>query len=45
MSKTYYLGVFPTPGGDKHHLFTIEGQGGNYHQLHGSRDPDGLLRP
>ena len=28
MSKTYYLGVFPTPGGDKHHLFTIEGQGG-----------------
>ena len=25
---TYYLGVFATPGGDKHHLFSIEGPGG-----------------
>ena len=24
----YYLGLFPTPGGDKHHLFSIEDQGG-----------------
>lgn len=24
MSKTYYLGIFTTPGGDKHHLFSIE---------------------
>lgn len=25
---THYLGIFATPGGDKHHLFSIEGQGG-----------------
>ncbi len=25
---TYYLGIFPTPGGDKHHLFSLEEQGG-----------------
>ena len=25
---TYYLGIFATPGGEKHHLFSIEGQGG-----------------
>lgn len=24
---THYLGIFATPGGDKHHLFSIEGQG------------------
>ena len=24
----YYLGIFATPGGDKHHLFSIEGNGG-----------------
>lgn len=21
---TYYLGIFPTPGGDKHHLFSLD---------------------
>ena len=25
---TYYLGVFVTPGGDKHHLFSVDGNGG-----------------
>ncbi len=25
---TCYLGVFPTPGGDKHHLFSIASSGG-----------------
>lgn len=25
---TYYLGVFATPGGDKHHLFSLEKVGG-----------------
>ena len=25
---TYYLGIFATPGGDKHHLFSLEHGGG-----------------
>ena len=25
---TYYLGIFPTPGGDKHHLFSLTEHGG-----------------
>lgn len=25
---TYYLGIFATPGGDKHHLFSLSGDGG-----------------
>ncbi len=25
---TYYLGIFATPGGEKHHLFSIEEQSG-----------------
>lgn len=26
---TYYLGIFPTPGGDKHHLFSLNMEGTN----------------
>ena len=25
---TYYLGIFPTPGGDKHHLISLQEEGG-----------------
>lgn len=28
MGKTYYLGIFATPGGDKHHLFSLDEAGG-----------------
>ena len=26
--QTFYLGIFPTPGGDKHHLFSLREEGG-----------------
>ena len=41
---TYYLGIFPTPGGDKHHLFSIDGDGGTIRNSMGPVTLENFIR-